>query len=1126
MAMTNEEEIRRLRSKLAEDATFRQRQAAAPELSIWVNASAGTGKTKVLTDRVLQLLLAGISAGKLLCLTYTKAAAVEMSSRVSKELSTWAVADDQTLEKELIKLFGRLPENERPKEELKTRARKLFAVMLDTPGGIKIQTIHSFCQEILKRFPLEAGISPHFEVMDDRTGREAFEEIKNLLIDEIHNHPDSETAKAMAFLTANTSEKNFPKIINNIISARSKISRLSGNGKNIDGLIVQQAEKLGINPEKSEREIINAFFEKLPQEDLRLLLETWLAGSSSFASRAEKLATVLQNPENRDFDTYCGAFIGSDGEKYKKAAPKAAITTNPRLQQIFSDELSRILELKETLKAWHVFSFTKAVDILAGELIKGYERYKQNRALMDYNDMILLTRRLLDNHDAARWVLYKLDGGIDSILIDEAQDTSPDQWEIIRAVSDEFFTDSNSRRTIFAVGDRKQSIYSFQGADPDKFDEMSRHFHDKTSKFKQIDLQVSFRSAPAVLEAVNTLFEIPEVSAGVISPGEKIHHIPSRQGECGVVELWPLLEPEEEENNNEWLPPVEHKTAPTTSLRMAREIAQRIRKLVAGREMLVSQNRPLRYSDFLILVRSRDTFCEELIRECKKAGVKIAGIDRIRLLEQIAVQDLISLGKFLLLPEDDLCLAEVLKSPLFGLNDDDLFTLCYERRCSLWKRLERCSEYAETAKILKHLLNTADYIRPFELYSEVLNVFNGRRLYAERMGSEAEDGLDEFLNLALVFEQNHTASLQKFIEWFENDDVEIKREAESGKSDMVRLMTVHGSKGLQAPIVILPDTTRIPQCKREAGLLWEDDEIFLYPSCAADYEKICNRLKENQKQKMLEEYRRLLYVALTRAEDRLIVCGYRKSHKPAENCWYNLFTKSFEQISEESPEKDFRLLVSPQLLPFDENEKTKEEKTVFTPAVWMTSTPPEETLFSRPYTPSRPEEEEPAVISPLSAASSSHLFKRGALIHRLLQFLPTVADDKRKILAQNFIARNNPELPKEEREKITGEVISLLNNPQFGSVFGPGSKAEVPVMGLASGKIISGQIDRLIIEPKRVVIVDFKTNRPAAKTPSQVPEIYRRQLAAYRSLLAEIYPDKEIISLILWTNTAKLMLIE
>lgn len=437
-------------------------------------------------------------------------------------------------------------------------------------------------------------------------------------------------------------------------------------------------------------------------------------------------------------------------------------------------------------------------------------------------------------------------------------------------------------RTVFAVGDRKQSIYSFQGADPRGFDEMRKYFAAQSANFDQIHLDVSFRSTAAVLDTVNELFRDGAAAKGVAGEGEDIAHIPFRFGDGGKVELWPLIEPEEGENKDIWLPPVERRGSESTSARLARQIARRIKQSVESRDILVSQNRPVRYKDFMILVQRRNAFVEEMVRECKNAGVNVAGIDKIRLLEQIAIQDLIALGQFLLLPNDDLTLATVLKSPLFGLNDDDLFRLCYGRgTATVWARLGKDEKYAAVYGILQDLLDKADYIRPFELYGYVLSTLGGRKKFVERMGYEVEDGLDEFVNLTLAYEQEHVPTLQGFIARIKQDEIEIKRELEQSDADVVRIMTVHGSKGLQAPIVILPDTVRVVGTKKEGGLLWDD--IFYYPLTAGDYEKNCAEIKNREAELALEEYRRLLYVALTRAEDRLCICGYRKKTKPRTN---------------------------------------------------------------------------------------------------------------------------------------------------------------------------------------------------------------------------------------------------
>ena len=1113
--MTNNADVLSLRKEMELQATRQQRLAANPQKSVWVGASAGTGKTKVLSDRVLRLLLSGVTPSKILCLTYTKAAAVEMNSRVAEKLGKWAVMDDSQLEEELIKLYGELPSATKELSCLKSRARQLFATLLDVPGGIKIQTIHSFCQEILKRFPLEANVSPYFDIMDDRAVIEAINDIKIKLFQSAGADPESELAQAIDYLTFNISELAFSDIINTIITNRGKIDRAIKKHKSKDNLIKAVAAKLEVADDLTEDLVIAQFFSSMPLDDLRKLVS---AGMKTLAPWADG-----QSADSRNYKEYSLLFLTKQNEI---RSPRASyLSKNPVLKEIFVTEGERCLELQQKLKSLKIYLSTKAVLHIASSLLDGYNRFKQNHAKMDYDDMILLTRNLLENKEAAKWVLFKLDGGIDNILIDEAQDTSPDQWAIIRSISDEFFAGlgrSENTRTIFAVGDRKQSIYSFQGADPDKFDEMCNHFASVAPDFAKVNLEVSFRSAPAILEAVNQLFKDKDTARGVASKGEDIHHRAVREGEGGEVEFWDMIEPENEKQNDDWVLPIDRIHQVSTSSQMAKTIASKIHAMVSSGEILKSQNRPLRYGDFLILVRSRNSLCEELIRECKNLNINISGIDRIHLMDQIAIQDMVSLSKFLLLPDDDLSLAEILKSPLFGLNDDDLFVLCHNRKGSLWNSLLSNSAYTSVAEQIKQLFNCVDYMRPFELFNYILSKMNGRKKYYERMGAEAEDGLDEFINLSLSFEKEHVPTLQNFVEWISSDDVEIKREMEQGKNDMVRLMTVHGSKGLQSPIVILPDTAKVPQCKHEAGILWDKD-LFVYPTQSQDFNIFCDKLKEQQKNKMLEEYRRLMYVAVTRAEDRMIFCGFRNKNSSPETSWYNLFKNSFTKIASFDKNRNVWTYQNAQLLPVKGVQKQNSSDSTNDSLPSFMFVPAEaEKPLSKPLTPSKPDDE-PAVFSPLVANNDRFLYKRGSLIHKLLQFLPDIPQEQHQQTIVKFLQTKAPEFTPAQIGKIADEIQTLFLNPEFCSVFGPNSKAEVPIMGEVDGKIISGQIDRLVINNDKIIVVDFKTNRTPAISTKDVPSVYISQLAAYKSLLQKIYPQKEVKTFILWTNNANMM---
>lgn len=1115
----NEKELR------GKKATAQQRRASDPMRSVWVEASAGTGKTKVLSDRVLRLLLDGVSPAKILCLTYTKAAAVEMNNRIAQKLSDWAVATDEDLDKQLESLLGSLPEHQSDYVRLISMARRLFAVLLDTPGGMKIQTLHSFCQEVLKRFPLEAKIPPYFEVIDDRVRNEILNELKKKMLSHFEDSKCTPIGEAIGYLTSRISESSFPEMMSSLTDNAGKIIRLFQRYVSLDELLKDLAGRLGVFPNDTEERLKLDWLSQQDVSVLKCMNDAWQQGSSSDLKKAEALSPLLERPfVLADYDVFNQQFLNKDGTLCASYATKKVLSIYPDLadESLKIGQSLQILEKK--MAALRVYASTKAIIILAKELIDSYQCYKFENAKMDYDDLILITRRLLEDKSVSDWVLFKLDGGIDHLLIDEAQDTSPDQWAIIRSLTQEFFSEENEKRTVFVVGDRKQSIYSFQGADPREFENMRQYFMAKSSAFDEVNLDISFRSTAAILDTVNAIFADKIAKEGVLPENLEMQHIPFRYGEGGKVELWPLLEPEADENPDVWLPPVERKTANTTSSRLAKMIAYKIKNLV-GKEILSSQGRPLRYSDFLILVQRRNVFVDELVRECKQAGVSVAGVDKIKLSSQAAIQDLIALGNFLLLPTDDLTLAVVLKSPLFGLQDKDLEVLCIDRgNASLWSRLGDNPVYALPYQILLELLNRVDFSRPFELYSYVLNVLHGRQKFEERMGSEVIDGLDEFINLTLSFEQEHIPTLQTFINWISEDEAEIKREQEQGNIDAVRIMTVHGSKGLQAPFVILPDTVRQINCKKEMGMLWDD--LFYYPLSSSDYEDHCSYLKEQEQEAQAEEYRRLLYVALTRAEDRLCLCGYAQKNKPRENCWYDLCSRGLKKIgylNDETLIYETRQQIEPKAVSHSEGKETNCEL----PPMWLKEIPLPETPLAKPYTPSKPDEidEEDALFSPLLQVEDNR-YRRGLIIHKLLQFLPDALTEDKKSVIREFLRQNASEFTKKQQEKIVEEVYALVSDSSFAPLFGDKSRAEVPIMGEVDGKIISAQIDRLAFVGDEVWIVDFKTNRPAARTIKEVQNVYIKQLTVYRSLLERIYPRKSVKTFILWTDTAQIMQID
>lgn len=1108
-------------------AISRQLIAADPKISAWVEASAGTGKTKVLSDRVLRLLLNGVDPARILCLTYTKAAAVEMKTRISERLSEWSVQSDYKLNKNLHELLGENFQDNKKFAEYISKARILFAELLDTPGGVKIQTIHAFCEEILKRFPLEAGVSPYFEILSEREKHEALEQIKNNILrrGECSDNPES---TAVQYLTANLNEYSFPKVMENITEMHDKIVEALDNYKGLDKLLYALRKKLGISENDSEETVKAECMQKINKNALQADIAALKTGCKTSKETAAELEQVLINgciPE--DYDTYAQCFFTQEEtiKKDKVLACANAAKYDPDLLSRRRKEAERLQQVKNKCRKIRVYNSSKAFLTIAQGINLEYEEYKRERSCLDFNDLINKVKALLSDPDQAAWVLYKLDGGIDHILLDEAQDTSPQQWKIVASLSEEFFCAPGTEtdiRTVFAVGDRKQSIFSFQGADPRELDKMYAYFRDKAgANFEEVKMAYSFRSSQAILDSVNAIFEDKNVSRGVATAGSWVEHAAVRVGEYGRVEIWPLMVAPKNDPaslEDKLRPPTKREKKVSVRTQMATKIAQKIKQMV---EESKGSSRPYRYKDFMVLVRHRNAFVEDFIRTCKNENINISGADKMVLSEQIVVQDMISLGKFLLLPQDDLSLAEVLKSPLFGLTDADLEVLCCERgKDSLWKSLCANKKYKEVSESLKILLGKLDFIRPFELFNYILVNMDGRRKFMKRMGVEAEDALDEFMNITLSYEQTQTPSLQGFISWFENDETAIKREGENAEDDAVRLMTVHHSKGLQARVVFLPDCVQIPKNCCEQKLLFGNDGLVYYPLRKDDYDDVCIKINEENGVISMEEYRRLLYVALTRAEDVLFVCGYKNDDKIKDDSWYKICEKGMSKYKTQSNEDI--VYETPEMVDVKIKKKYFVPPLIVEPESWLETVPAEESPLAKPYTPSKlaEDEEEPDSVSPL--ADRINYYRRGLLIHKILQFLPPDNSDKARIIDE-YMNKNAADLSDSDKEQIKNEILNLVTKKEYAPIFGADSRAEVPVFGEDGGKIISAQIDRLVVQNDKVIIVDFKTNRPAKKTLEETPDTYKRQLNTYKSLIGKIYPDRSVETYILWTNEARLM---
>lgn len=1171
-------------------ANAQQRLASNPEASVFVSASAGSGKTKLLVDRLLRLMLPRIDGeGKLQpgthphriqCLTYSRAAAAEMAIRLQRRLGEWVGFTNEELDRSLIEL------EITPTPEIRKAARALFAEVLDLPGGMRIETNHAFCQSILKRFPVEAAVVPQFKIIEESDNFQALQRAIEQGI------PDVTDEKIKA-LSEQISIDNFFQVLKELLSHKRQFNALIPlieQGK-IDHII---AEIFGI-PYLNEDQLIQPVCEHWPDEEAYF---SFLKESLEIVEQ-EKSVKQIQNcltqairwlslpvsQRRAQWDRWCSCYLTAKGTILNFLSTDGKTEALKKIKAKLYKNAERLCRIEHQRIVSRTARISLCLLQAAVPILKNYQESKKHQGVVDYNDLISHTLDLLDDPGAA-WILYKLDGGLDHILLDEVQDNSGEQWRIASDLSAEFFAglgiESNAPRprTIFAVGDFKQSIYSFQGADPAQFDRWRQRFREKVLAAHQIwqepQLTVSFRSTEPILDFVDHVFTSENSSSGLSEGGQDkvaLKHESSKLGEGGRVELWPLVieQTEKTDDDNLWEVLDENIQQQSADQQLANELASWINKQIG--KVPPYGGKPIMAGDILILVTKRSAFVFNLIRALKSRKIPVATLVRTNLTDQLAVKDLLALCDVLLLPQDDLTLACVLKSPLGGLTEDDLMELAGRRQEDqpLWSALR--SRYYENErwdrawKMLYTLFNRIDYVSPYELLSEILGEHGGRAKIMARLGGESLEAIDELLSAAQQYETNHTASVQGFLHWLRSSERIIKHEAES-TFDMVRIMTVHGAKGLQGRLVILPDTVNPAGDRRKGNkndrLFWTKDpssdlEIPLYVPRKELQTPLTIDLQKRLYQAEIEERNRLLYVALTRASEWLVICGWYKPKSNSkeketdeavnfpEDVWYQYCRNAIQAMSalpkykfEHHPFKwEGELLVVEKQSSFKpEKVASKGSITLKTPDEiilpswmgkepdWIGVPPPEEAENLTSLIPSRPDGvylgKVPSVHSPLQATGKKVPFFRGRLVHELLQYLPDCPKEEREAIALQWIERTNMHMKSQDAKVLIKQVLSVMEHSDLHFLFDSESLVEQPLIGVVDGIVITGKIDRMRILPEQVIICDFKSGRRAPKIAENIPEIYLKQMAAYRSLIREIYPNRLVNALLVWTDDAKI----
>ncbi|MDZ4111179.1 MAG: double-strand break repair helicase AddA [Brevundimonas sp.] len=1146
-----------------EQARAHQRTAADPGRSVFVTATAGSGKTTTLVDRVARLLLQKAPPGEILCVTYTKAAAAEMQARLFDKLGRWAVMDDADLSRDLAQLDDRDPARLTAADL--SDARRLFARALETPGGLKIQTIHAFCEKLLRRFPIEAGVSPTFRVLENEAAVALSHAAREDLARAALADPDGRLGAAYAHFAVELDWKAFHALLAMIESERGKL--VAYVDRWTSGFAPGPHILAGVSEDETPSAIEGDFLSWLDPAAWRAAADGFATGSTNDQKIAARMREAV--PPHTSLAALKALFIDSEGRARTQFGTKKA----PPAAAAYLDSVShKYCVVLDRMRAARVADDTVKALTLARAHAALYEAAKAEKGALDFSDLVVRTVDLLTQRSTAAWVLFKLDGGIEHVLVDEAQDTAPDQWAIFKALTEEFFSGEGAPRrgetvpriprTVFAVGDEKPSIYSFQGARPERLRQEAQAYEALARgagrPFQEVPLDTSFRSTEEVLAFVDAAFEGPERTRALVGvSGDIPTHHPARVGQHGSVDLWPLFRDPAAPDREAWNAPVDKEDARGGRKQLAQALARDIRKQVeAGTAVHDHRSseglRPARWGDFLVLVRRRDALFEEIIRALKAEAVPVAGADRLKLSSHIVFDDLIAAARFALYPDDDLSLAEVLRSPFCDVSDfgdpHSLYPLAdKEARAgrSLWRTLrERAGEQPQWGRahdFLQAALDARDR-DPFAFFSSLLNRVDaagvsGRARILARLGREAEEAIDETLAQVLAAEGRGGVDLETCVALLEAADVEVKREME-GARDEVRVMTVHGAKGLEAPIVILPDTTsrakpQGPTLMPAAGEDGAEGEGWLMcPGSSKDDCPASRAAREARVARTDAESLRLLYVALTRARDRLAVMG-RALRRPEEGfepgSWWSVIAETFARLGEDEPlnardigDGVLRFGVDPERLLAGTIGRAP---SAVVPA-WAREAPAADGT-ARFASPSKMD----ALIripapSPLAVTAGPGAplgrFRRGDLIHRLLERLPDIAPDARADAGRRMMSRER-DLDDAQRAEMIAAAFAVLDDARFGPVFGPGSRPEVAVTGTVAGVAIAGQIDRLVVAPDRVLVVDYKTNRPAPDRIGDADPAYVLQIALYVAVLRQLYPDRAVEAALVWTDGPRLM---
>ena len=1111
-------------------ATRAQITASDARFSSWLTANAGSGKTKVLIDRVARLLLDGVQPEQILCLTYTKSAAAEMKNRLFDRLGKWAMLADQELNFSLLEMGI---QTQLGIEELK-KARTLFARAIEAPGGLKIQTIHAFCSSLLRKFPLEAGISPQFGELTERGQRDLYLKVLEIL------SADEATEESFEHFSKIANVSNWEETVSKIVSKRNIFSKSKSRA--------EIYEAFSVSSEVSIEDDISSHFQNGTMSFVKKISGCLQQSNSKVDQKISKELSKISSIDLTSLQLLEKIFLYSKNSKAPFTAKLGKFSTKEMRNGLLADYIDEIDDFMVRLETFRNrrLSYLAAetsfsIHKFASVFLQVYTEQKNFKGLLDFDDLINIAVNLLTTSAVADWVLYRLDGGIDHILVDEAQDTSPSQWKVIETLAQELTSGQgikeNRSRTVFVVGDQKQSIYSFQGADPGQFDRVRDRFSAKlegAEKTLQVaSLDYSFRSSQTILALVDKIYE--DARAEDFGWGRK--HLAFKSELPGRIDLWPIIPKKVNPNLSKWEEPIDLISDADHFVSLARLIAQEIKRMIDQDVQVPEQKtinkqptfRSVRAGDFLILVQRRSEIFHEIIRACKDANLPIAGADRLRLAGELAIKDICNFLSFIDNADDDFSLAAILKSPFFGWNEKSLFELAHSREeMTLWQALRNDPiKFAHELEVFEDLRSVADLVRPYELIERILILHNGRSLLIGRLGKEAEEGIDTLLTQAMDYESTEIPSLTGFIAWISDENIEVKRQFDSSVNQ-IRVMTVHGAKGLEAPIVILPETHDF---KNEISdeILFTDELAFKKFSSTERSDKT-TEVYNSQKQKNSAERDRLLYVALTRAEVWLIVAAAGNVSDDGKS-WYKKVEKGLINLDAKSEPfshgHGLRYQHGKWLVGKCSEKHLKKASKIQLPQIFKENlgTPVKFEKFINPS--NLMGSKSIQRIDKVTEGDGAKLF--GTIVHLLLEKLPKSNSNDWQNIVPNLLKWAEIYVPEETQTRAYKQAENILKNPSFEFIFAPDVLAEVQfstIVESVGGIPIVGVIDRLVLSQESALIIDFKTNQEVPSSIDEVPLGILKQMGAYAASMQKVFPKKNIELGIIWTHSAELMKID